>query len=112
MEEFWEARRETEGEEDVYVMRVVRHKTARQGPANITMLKHDWELVKKYVNKVHPLTDPYGEFDSLFLDQEDKPVRNLSSHIRWLGQKYEMNLPTCTELRKVAATASMELPPG
>ena len=115
LEEFQATKKVTDpdGGEDVYVMKIVRHKTAREGPANITMSKEERRLVQKYVVKVRPLCDPYYREENLFLNVNGKPITNLAMLTRWLGKRYNITLPTFTELRQVGATAAgLQLSPG
>ena len=94
------------------MMQVSRHKTAREGPANITMTAGERRLVRKYVAEIRPACDPFYRSDNLFVDADGKPISNLASLTRWLGSKYDIALPSCTEVRKVGATrASLDLLP-
>ena len=99
---------ETEGGETVYVMRVLRHKTARQGPANITMTKADWRLLRRYIKYARPMMDPAGQIDNLLVSEGPKPIQQVNRELQLLAATYEVAVPSATTLRKVAATASLK----
>ena len=103
VDEFYEAVKETDASQKTcYVMLVARHKTARQGPASVTLTKQDHYFVQAYVRYVRLHCNPTD--DSLFVGVEGKPITQLNRSIQWLGGKYGVATPTCTQLRKVGAT--------
>ncbi len=51
---------------------------------------------------IRPHCDPVG--DSLFVGVKGKPISQLNQSTQWLGEKYKVVTPTCTQLRKVGAT--------
>ena len=91
-----------DADEPYWVMRVARHKTAREGPANITLTKPDHTLVGKYIKYVRPLCNPTSEY--IFTGLQGQPITDLNRYIQWLGAQYNISTPTCTTLLKVAAT--------
>ena len=77
LEEFKSSKKVTEGGQTMMVMRVSRHKTANQGPANIVMTMDDHKLVRKYVNRIRQKQDPSGLREELFLLPGGKPVKTI-----------------------------------
>ena len=59
-------------------------------------------FVQEYVRHIRPHCDPVD--DSLFAGVKSNPISQINQCIRWLGGKYEVVTPTCTQLRKVEAT--------
>ena len=89
----------------VHVMRVARHKTAREGPAHITITAEDKKLFDRYVQYIRPRCDPYCEVRTVFVTVRGEPVTNMNQLLQWLGVKYGVRVPSCMTLRTVAATA-------
>ena len=88
-------------EGDVFVMRVAQHKTARQGPARLTMTNSEMKMIKKYVRRIRPLLDPDQIREEIFLRPGPKAIRNVDQQLKKLGKRYT----TSTKLRKLGATA-------
>ena len=106
LEEFGATTEAVNGGEVVHVMKVGRHKTAREGPAFITMSQSDKRLVLRYVKHVRPKCDVYGEAKVLFVSESGEPISHMNQRLQWLATKYDIRVPSCTTLRTVAATAS------
>ena len=85
-----------------WVMLVAQHKNARQGPASITLTKEDHSLTSKYTSIIRPTCSPTT--NNLFVSINGQPIQKLNDFIQWLGSRYGIATPTCTQLRKVAAT--------
>ena len=96
----------TPGSETVFVITVGRHKTASEGPAQITLSIEDQRLLKRYVRHVRPHCDPYGEADTLFVAVNGGPVTNMNRYLQWLGNQYKIKVPSCSDFRVAAATAA------
>ena len=104
VDEFYEAVKETdESQKTCYVMFVARHKTARQGPASVTLTKQDHYFVQAYVRYVRLHCNPKD--DSLFVGVEGKPISQLNRSIQWLGGKYGVATPTCGAVNHPATSS-------
>ena len=112
LQEFRSSEKIIEGGVTMMIMRVARHKTARQGPANVVMTVDEHKLVRKYVNRIRKNQDPTGLREELFLLPGAKPVTNSTILMQRLGKRYGISIETPTMLRKVGATATIDLPPG
>lgn len=108
LEEFNNVERVIEGGEEVRVMRVARHKTARKGPAYLTMTANDYKMLKKYVKRVRPRLDPAGQLDLLFIRRGPKQVKDVNALLNFLKGKYGLVIETSTKLRKSGETASFQ----
>ena len=106
LEEFGATTKVVSGGDAVHVMKVGRHKTAREGPALITMSQSDKKMVLRYLKHVRPKCDVYGEAKVLFVSESGEPITHLNQRLQWLAVKYGIRVPSCTTLRTVAATAS------
>ena len=96
------------GGEPVWVMKVFRHKTGQEGPAQITMSEKDHRLIRRYVKYTRPMLDPAGQVDELFVLAGPKPVDHANRELQFVAGKYNINVPSATTLQKVAATATLE----
>ena len=103
----YEAMKEERGRDGVtvHVMRVARHKTAREGPAHITITAEDKKLLDRYVQYIRPRCDPYCEVRTVFVTVRGEPVTNMNQLLQWLAVKYGVRVPSCMTLCTVAATA-------
>ena len=109
LEEFEASEKVDEDGPTVMVMRVSRHKTARQGAAHVVMTVQDYELIRKYVRRIRPKQDPSGLHNELFLLPGPKPVQNAAALMQGLGRQYNIDVQTPTSLRKTGATAAISL---
>jgi len=108
LQEFNSIQKVNEGGEEVRVMRVARHKTARKGPAYLTMTANDHKLLKKYVKRVRPRLDPAAQLDLLFIRRGPKQVKDVNALLNFLKGKYGLVIGTSTNLRKSGETASFQ----
>ena len=65
--EFEACRKIDSGGEPVWVMKVFRHKTGREGPAQMSMSEKDHRLIRQYVKYARLLLDPARQVEELFV---------------------------------------------
>ena len=80
------------------VMRVARHKTAQQGLTQVVMTMDDYNLMRKYANRIRAKQDPSGLREELFLLPGAKPANNATILMQRLGKKYSISVETPTNL--------------
>jgi len=104
MSEFRTARKITDDDtgKTCWVMTVARHKTAREGPAHITMSEVDYRLACRYIKYIRPVCNPTAE--NLFVGTNGNPISQPNKNIQWLGERYGIGTPTCTDLRQTGGT--------
>ena len=85
-----------------WIMTVARHKTAWEGPANITMTAEDYRLTCQYVRHIWPKCNPTAS--NLLVGLLGKPIKQPDKNIKWLGKKYGVQTHCCTDLRQVGGT--------
>ena len=68
------------------ITRGARHKTARQGAANVVMTEQDHSLIKKYVKRMRPKTDSNRRLDQLFVLAGLKQILNANIPAQEVGE--------------------------
>ncbi len=86
-------------------MRVTQHKTARQGPARLTLTKTEMKLIKKYIHKVRPMLEPKQIREEIFLKPGPKPITNIDQQLKKVGRHFNVTDTTRTQLRKLGDIA-------
>ena len=81
------------------------HKTARSGPARLTLSQELKGRVDEYVNVLRPLCDPFDNVNKLLTVPVGKEVMNLNNLMTRVARHYGIYVPTATQLRKKTATA-------
>ncbi len=106
MEEFCNSKTVVEeGGRDLYLMRVLQHKTARQGPARLVMTPREHRSISQYVQCVRPLLDPTNMRDKVFLLPGPRPLCQVTRRMQTVGKRYGITVLTPTRLSKKGATA-------
>ena len=92
-----------------FVMKVARHKTAKAGPAPITMSDNTYTNVKAYVEHIR-VNFATQDQEALFVtrDGEAFPSSTLGKRIKKWWKKATGRDVTSTQLRKVGSTETME----
>ena len=103
MSEFLAARQVTDDEtgKSCWVMTVARHKTAREGPAHIMM-------TTGLPVSTQSMSDPTAE--NLFVGTGGTPITQSNKNIQWLGERYGVDTPCCTDLRQTGGTERCDEP--
>ena len=89
------------GDETVFVMKVVDHKTGSKGTANVVVEKTDHARIALYIDTVRKVQNT-GNSSLLFLLTGGRRVGNLS---KALGRLYGLTLPIASRVRKIGATS-------
>ena len=92
------------GDETVFVMKVVDHKTGSKGTANLVVEKTDLARITLYIDTVRKVQNT-GNSSLLFLLTGGRRVGNLSSRLKALGRLYGLTLPSASRVRKIGATS-------
>ena len=82
------------GDETVFVMKVVDHKTGSKGTANVVVEKTAHARIALYIDTVRKVQNT-GNSSLLFLLTGGRRVGNLSSCLKALGRLYGSNSPYC-----------------
>lgn len=104
--EEWAERRREEAFESV---RVKKHKTGVHGVATLTIPKEEARKVELYHRHIRPLMDPGDDIPNLLVYPGPAPVTHLSMHLKRLGEKYKIALPTPTQVRKAVASKAAQV---
>ena len=102
IEEYMAAKEVKVGRDTYKTFYVKQHKTGTTGRAKITANKQLSALLDSYVEVIRPLL---GDSSLLFPNREGDPIDHLSRHVKKLGEKYGIEVPTATASRRAAATA-------
>ena len=89
-----------------YLIKVVRHKTAAQGPARVIVSKNINDVMNMYLQHIRSkLTPQCREFESrFFLTPTGNEYRNLSEAINKAAKCFNLETPNATIHRKVVST--------
>jgi len=68
---------------------LAHHKTAREGPAGITMAKDDLQLVCNYIHKTH-LSQMNHSTHNVFVGLQGNPIKQQNKNFQWLGVRYKV----------------------
>ena len=89
----------------VTIIQVIQHKTGQSGSAKLLLSQGDLSRLKSYVEVLCPHCDPNDQCQNLVLPY-GKKIGKFNNLLRSLGDKYGINLPSATRVRKIR-----ELPP-
>ena len=92
-------------EDGVVVIKVLSHKTMRHGPAMLTITPLHKHHIDKYLHYIRPLMDPFGKSTKLVVLPGNKEVV-VNRLLRKLSTRYDVQVPTATEVRKAMSTAA------
>ena len=98
-----ECEKATAGKTAKATIRVTKHKTKTTGSAMVTVKGALLEQLAAYLQYLHPLL-PEGPL--LFPNARGKPFDHFSRSVKQLGERFGMKMPTATEGRHTAATAT------
>jgi len=70
---------------------LAHHKTAREGPAGITMAKDDLQLVCNYIHKTH-LSQMNHSTHNVFVGLQGNPIKQQNKNIQWLTHSVQQTL--------------------
>ena len=87
--------------EGVYIVNVVDHKTGVGGTAKLMLEKDLKDRIQNYIDYIRPSIDS----EYVFINEDGTQVSKLQNLIRYMSKEVEMNLPSCTAVRKGGATA-------
>ncbi|KAJ7386031.1 hypothetical protein OS493_012364 [Desmophyllum pertusum] len=101
VEDFQKAEQQKQG----YIMLVVKHKTARAGPAPLYMSNNLYSNVKTYVSNVRPLFVAKNE-KALFIKKDGKPFQagTIGRRVTDWWEKAKQLKVNSTKVRKMAAS--------
>ena len=85
---------------------LAHHKTAREGPAGITMAKDDYQLVCNYIHKSH-LSQMNHSTHNVFVGLQGNPIKQQNKNIQWLGVRYKVENPCCTDNPQCATNSGV-----
>ena len=89
------------------VIRVRKHKTSRQGATKLVVEGKDMTRLHDYVSTLRPLMDPTGSLEELFILPGPTPFgESFNQRLTLLNKHYQLNLPTCTRVRKAGASTA------
>ena len=89
-----------------YLIKVVRHKTAAQGPARVIVSKNINDVMNMYLQHIRSkLTPQCRAFESrFFLTPTGNEYRNVSEAINKAAKYFNLETPNATIHRKVVST--------
>ncbi len=90
-----------------YVMRVKRHKTMKEGPAQMVLSQADRNILKKYVARVHNIHETALDSQELLL-YSGKPIKTPTYFIQKAAEACGVAAPTPTAVRKAAETKGLQ----
>ena len=90
--------------EPLFVMKVHKHKTATEDPARVVMDKIDQARTALYIETVHNLQNT-SDSPLLFVLSGGRPISKLSSRLKSVGRRYNLDLPNASRVRKIGATS-------
>ena len=96
----------TQGEHEVLVISVQKHKTDIQRPVNVTCQgKFSGHTTTKYALSV----TPEYQCNYFLVVQGGRQVMNPNYYIIKRGHKYKLDVPTATRVRKIGSTATVKV---
>ena len=88
---------------DTFVISVSDHKTGTVGTAKLLVEKHNFSKLQLYFDKIRPTIK--STENNLLLRSNGNAIKSIQHYLRPLGAKYNINIPTATQIRKAGATA-------
>ena len=92
--------------EGISIIKVKDHKTSsKYGTAKLTLDTVLMERLHLYFDYVRPhLAQPGSDITNLFIMPGSQKVTKITNLIRFLENRFDMTIPTCTMARKIGAT--------
>jgi len=82
---------------------LAHQKMAWEGPAGITMAKDDYQLVCNNIHKTHPSQMNHSTHN-VVVGLQGNPLKQQNKNIQWLGVRYKVEKPCCTNMQQVRRT--------